>query len=95
LSRDGACDGEEWRIKKTRNTKARVLPYQNPSLLPARRAQKLLSRATLEEKAAQMMCVWQGMASVHYFRLSQQPVAPGPTGSTPAATAAFNQRSWK
>jgi hypothetical protein len=30
---------------------------------------------------------------VHYFRSFQQPVAPGLTGSTPAATTAFNQRS--
>jgi len=33
--------------------------YKNPSLSAARRAQDLLARMTLEEKAAQMMCVWQ------------------------------------
>jgi alpha-glucuronidase len=30
---------------------------------------------------------------VFYFRSLQQPVAPEPTGSTPAATIAFNQGS--
>jgi beta-glucosidase len=33
--------------------------YKNPALPPARRVKDLLSRMTLEEKAAQMMCVWQ------------------------------------
>jgi len=37
-------------------------PYQNPKLPAARRAKDLLSRMTLEEKAAQMMCVWQKKA---------------------------------
>ena len=35
------------------------LPYKNPALPAARRVKDLLSRMTLEEKAAQMMCVWQ------------------------------------
>jgi beta-glucosidase len=34
-------------------------PYQNSKLPAAKRAKDLLSRMTLEEKAAQMMCVWQ------------------------------------
>ena len=34
-------------------------PYQNRKLSPAARAKDLLRRMTLEEKAAQMMCVWQ------------------------------------
>ncbi len=34
-------------------------PYQNPALSAANRVKDLLSRMTLEEKAAQMMCVWQ------------------------------------
>jgi hypothetical protein len=75
------------------NRKAKMLPYKNPGLPVAKRVKGLLSRMTLEEKAAQMMCIWQGMASVHYFRSFQQAVAPGPAGSTPAATTAFNQRS--
>jgi beta-glucosidase len=33
--------------------------YKNPALPAARRAKDLLSHMTLEEKAAQMMCVWQ------------------------------------
>lgn len=36
--------------------------YKNPKLSSARRAQDLLSRMTLEEKAAQMLCVWQEKA---------------------------------
>jgi beta-glucosidase len=33
--------------------------YKNPALPAVRRVKDLLSRMTLEEKAAQMMCVWQ------------------------------------
>ena len=33
--------------------------YKNPALPAARRVKDLLSRMTLKEKAAQMMCVWQ------------------------------------
>jgi len=36
--------------------------YKNPGLPSARRAKDLLSRMTLEEKAAQMLCVWQEKA---------------------------------
>jgi beta-glucosidase len=36
--------------------------YKNPALPPARRVKDLLPRMTLEEKAAQMMCVWQKKA---------------------------------
>jgi beta-glucosidase len=36
-----------------------LLPYKNPALPAAKRVKDLLSRMTLEEKAAQMMCVWQ------------------------------------
>jgi beta-glucosidase len=35
-------------------------PYQNPNLPIEQRVADLLSRMTLEEKAAQMVCVWQG-----------------------------------
>ncbi len=38
---------------------ANLPPYQNPALSAASRVKDLLSRMTLEEKAAQMMCVWQ------------------------------------
>ncbi|MGA8313930.1 MAG: glycoside hydrolase family 3 N-terminal domain-containing protein, partial [Terriglobales bacterium] len=36
-----------------------MLPYRNPGLSPERRVKDLLSRMTLEEKAAQMLCIWQ------------------------------------
>jgi len=35
-----------------------LLPYRNPTLSPEKRSRDLLSRMTLEEKAAQMVCVW-------------------------------------
>ena len=34
--------------------------YKNPALAPEKRVKDLLARMTLEEKAAQMMGVWQG-----------------------------------
>ena len=37
--------------------------YQNRDLPVAQRVQDLLSRMTLEEKVAQMLCVWQGKAN--------------------------------
>ena len=39
-----------------------VLPYRDPSLPAEQRVADLLARMTLEEKAAQMMCVWQQKA---------------------------------
>ncbi|HKI69433.1 MAG TPA: glycoside hydrolase family 3 N-terminal domain-containing protein, partial [Verrucomicrobiae bacterium] len=36
--------------------------YKNPALRPEKRVKDLLSRMTLEEKAAQMVCVWQEKA---------------------------------
>ena len=47
-------------VKKPARTVAPA--YKNPSLPSARRVKDLLSRMTLEEKAAQMMCVWQEKA---------------------------------
>lgn len=44
---------------KTRTTHLPVPPYRNPELPAARRVKDLLARMTLEEKAAQMVCVWQ------------------------------------
>src|SRR5689334_18150081 len=37
-------------------------PYRNPNLPAEERVKDLLSRMSLEEKAAQMMCVWQKKA---------------------------------
>jgi len=37
-------------------------PYRNATLPAAKRVKDLLSRMTLEEKAAQMMCIWQKKA---------------------------------
>jgi beta-glucosidase len=45
------------RVKK-KNT-VTIPVYKNPVVPAARRVKDLLSRMTLEEKAAQMMCVWQ------------------------------------
>src|ERR1051326_2543352 len=39
-------------------SKSKWLPYQNPKLSADRRTKDLLSRMTLEEKAAQMVCIW-------------------------------------
>ena len=36
--------------------------YKNPKVLTSKRVQDLLSRMTLEEKAAQMLCIWQQKA---------------------------------
>jgi beta-glucosidase len=38
---------------------AALPPYKNPALPAEKRVKDLLQRMTLEEKAAQMMCVWQ------------------------------------
>ena len=38
---------------------APILLYRNPALPPRKRLRDLLSRMTLEEKAAQMLCIWQ------------------------------------
>ena len=39
-------------------SKSKLLPYQNPKLSVEKRTKDLLSRMTLEEKAAQMICIW-------------------------------------
>jgi Glycosyl hydrolase family 3 N terminal domain len=44
--------------RKSENKKAAKLPYKNASLPSAKRVKDLLSRMTLEEKAAQMLCIW-------------------------------------
>ena len=47
---------------KRRRDDPGILPYQNHKMPVRKRVQDLLSRMTLEEKAAQMMCVWQKKA---------------------------------
>ena len=44
---------------KISTDKAPILPYRNPALSPEKRVKDLLSRMKLEEKAAQMLCIWQ------------------------------------
>ena len=48
--------------RKSESKETRIPPYRNLHLPSAKRAKDLLSRMTLEEKAAQMMCVWQRKA---------------------------------
>jgi len=36
----------------------KLLPYRDPKLSLEKRVRDLLSRMTLEEKAAQMVCLW-------------------------------------
>jgi len=47
------------RLTKQSKRKTDVAHYRNPALSPEKRAKDLLSRMTLEEKAAQMLCIWQ------------------------------------
>ncbi|HVU26431.1 MAG TPA: glycoside hydrolase family 3 N-terminal domain-containing protein [Verrucomicrobiae bacterium] len=42
-----------------KNSAAKMPNYKNAELAPEKRVKDLLARMTLEEKAAQMMCVWQ------------------------------------
>ena len=48
--------------KKAVPNRAATPAYKNPSLPSARRVKDLLARMTLEEKAAQMLCIWQEKA---------------------------------
>jgi len=47
---------------KPQKKKAKLPPYQNHTVSAARRVADLLSRMSLEEKAAQMLCVWREKA---------------------------------
>ena len=51
-----------------------VLPYRDASLPAEQRVADLLARMTLEEKAAQMMCVWQQKADD--ARRCERPLRP-------------------
>jgi beta-glucosidase len=44
---------------RVKHNAAAVAVYKNPTAPAARRVKDLLARMTLEEKAAQMMCIWQ------------------------------------
>jgi len=44
---------------RRKNNSAKTADYKNPQLSAEKRTHDLLSRMTLEEKAAQMVCVWQ------------------------------------
>ncbi len=46
-------------LSKRGERKSGVVPYRNPALSAEKRVRDLLSRMTLEEKAAQMLCIWQ------------------------------------
>ena len=48
---------------KREHVKSKLPAYRNAQLPAATRTRDLLSRMTLEEKAAQMMCVWQEKAA--------------------------------
>jgi len=45
-------------VRKSESKKAARLPYKNSGLPSAKRVRDLLSRMSLEEKAAQMLCIW-------------------------------------
>ena len=47
---------------KRESVKSKVPAYKNAALPAAKRTRDLLSRMTLQEKAAQMVCVWQQKA---------------------------------
>lgn len=46
-------------IAKAKKAGSKTPAYKNPGLPSSRRAKDLLARMTLEEKAAQMLCIWQ------------------------------------
>ena len=50
-------------IMKRRHSGPDKAAYRNPKLPVARRVKDLLSRMTLKEKAAQMLCIWQQKSS--------------------------------
>jgi beta-glucosidase len=44
---------------KSNKSKSGLMPYRNPAVAAQKRVEDLLSRMTLEEKVAQMLCIWQ------------------------------------
>jgi hypothetical protein len=65
LQKRNRC-GETENMKKTRaigsNKSKAVPPYKNAKLPSAQRVKDLLRRMTIEDKAAQMVCVWREKA---------------------------------
>lgn len=60
ISHPGDASGNSRGVRRLKSTSdGRIAPYKDPNLPPEKRVADLLSRMTLEEKAAQMMCVWQ------------------------------------
>jgi beta-glucosidase len=53
-------------IKRTKFIKSKVAGYKNTSLPAHKRARDLIKRMTLEEKIAQMLCVWDGKKTILY-----------------------------
>jgi beta-glucosidase len=49
---------------ETSSSTGKLPAYKNPALTPATRVKDLLRRMTLDEKAAQMVCVWQKKAEM-------------------------------
>ena len=72
--------------------------YRNPALPTARRVEDLLSRMTLEEKVAQMLCIWKAKRQITDAQgASTRPVrrngsGSGSGGSSAQATATGHGR---
>src|SRR5947208_9638088 len=63
--------------------------YQNPALPTARRVEDLLARMTLEEKVAQMLCLWNAKRQITAARGASNP--PGPRGWSRAGSGRFGR----
>jgi len=54
-------------ISKNEQTESEVLvDYKNPKLSPEKRTADLIKRMTLEEKIAQMLCIWEDKKTIFY-----------------------------
>ena len=56
---DSALRGMSSKSKKNKQNRVKTPLYKSPAASAESRVKDLLARMTLEEKAAQMMCVWQ------------------------------------
>ena len=57
-----AANGSTFSLRRSRRGTSRIPAYRNSELPIPERVKDLLTRMTIEEKAAQMMCVWQQKA---------------------------------